>query len=315
MKKCPFCNAELEENARFCLYCMASLDEKSVISAKSKKKSAWLLFAAVLTVIVTAVVICISASRGNNPSESGLPQESLSSEGESSQQSVASDTNTDVGNTENTRGEASNVSSIETSVDTGAETSIDTSTETSGDTSVDTSVDTSGGDNEGAGTNMPQPLQPIVYKYRDAILSDEMYNKHSLLENAVTITGVETVSENGVYVIPDTIDGKKVVAIASFAFCDEKIKDSVKTVIVPESVKNIHNYAFSACSNMTDLYLCGEAVAGSHNLWIPPKDKQNQSITIHCSETCHDRNLRKHKNNILYSYEGLAKYEEWNGWE
>ena len=38
MKKCPFCGADIEESARFCLYCMQSLTEKEQIPPHPKKK-------------------------------------------------------------------------------------------------------------------------------------------------------------------------------------------------------------------------------------------------------------------------------------
>ena len=33
MKKCPFCGENIEDNAKFCIYCMTSLDEKTKIAA------------------------------------------------------------------------------------------------------------------------------------------------------------------------------------------------------------------------------------------------------------------------------------------
>ena len=38
MKKCPYCGAEIEESARFCLYCMQSLTEKEQIPTHQKKR-------------------------------------------------------------------------------------------------------------------------------------------------------------------------------------------------------------------------------------------------------------------------------------
>lgn len=59
MKKCPFCKADIEDNARFCLYCMKPLNEKEVIPPPQRKKPWWLLAVAVLmlTVLITAVVM------------------------------------------------------------------------------------------------------------------------------------------------------------------------------------------------------------------------------------------------------------------
>ncbi len=38
MKLCPNCKAEMDDNARFCLCCMTSLDEKELISPSVRKK-------------------------------------------------------------------------------------------------------------------------------------------------------------------------------------------------------------------------------------------------------------------------------------
>ena len=37
MKKCPFCDADIEDSARFCLYCMRPLTEKEQIFEKACK--------------------------------------------------------------------------------------------------------------------------------------------------------------------------------------------------------------------------------------------------------------------------------------
>ncbi len=41
--KCPYCGAELQENARFCLYCMKSLQDKQTIETPRVKKWRWLI--------------------------------------------------------------------------------------------------------------------------------------------------------------------------------------------------------------------------------------------------------------------------------
>ena len=56
MKKCPFCGADIEENAQFCLYCMTSLTEKEQILVHKKKKPQGLL---ILAAIVGAAVILL----------------------------------------------------------------------------------------------------------------------------------------------------------------------------------------------------------------------------------------------------------------
>lgn len=54
MKKCPFCGADIEDSARFCLYCMQSLTKKEQILLRKKKKPQWLL---IIAAIVAAIVL------------------------------------------------------------------------------------------------------------------------------------------------------------------------------------------------------------------------------------------------------------------
>lgn len=59
MKKCPFCGADIEKSARFCLYCMQSLTEKEQIITHQKKKPQWFMIIAaiVMPILVFAVVL------------------------------------------------------------------------------------------------------------------------------------------------------------------------------------------------------------------------------------------------------------------
>ena len=60
MKKCPFCKADIEDNARFCLYCMKPLNEKEVIPPPQRKKPWWLLaVVGLLLVLLIATVVML----------------------------------------------------------------------------------------------------------------------------------------------------------------------------------------------------------------------------------------------------------------
>ncbi len=55
MKTCPSCQAQIEDDARFCLYCMTSLDNKETVGStakRSKQPFIWLSASAVLCIIV-----------------------------------------------------------------------------------------------------------------------------------------------------------------------------------------------------------------------------------------------------------------------
>ena len=67
MKKCPFCGAEIEESARFCLYCMQSLTKKEQILPHQRKKTPWVL---ILSAVIAALLISVTALLvGKLPSE------------------------------------------------------------------------------------------------------------------------------------------------------------------------------------------------------------------------------------------------------
>ena len=70
MKKCPFCGANIEDSARFCLYCMHSLTEKEQIFPQPKKKlQRWLTVAAIVAILLVLVMMWFLIQSG---SENGI---------------------------------------------------------------------------------------------------------------------------------------------------------------------------------------------------------------------------------------------------
>ena len=51
MKNCPYCNAQIEEEARFCLYCMSPLTPRTALKP-AKQKKRWLLPAALILLVL-----------------------------------------------------------------------------------------------------------------------------------------------------------------------------------------------------------------------------------------------------------------------
>ncbi len=133
--------------------------------------------------------------------------------------------------------------------------------------------------------------------------SDDFYPLSLKTDGAIVITGVKQTVSDGIYEIPQTIDGKIVVAVMPQAFT--AVNKTVKQVILPASVKTVWNYAFEKCSNLTHVYLRGKAIyiEGQAFEGVP-------RFTLHCSADCSDRNFRYYKN-IAPNYG--AVYEEWNG--
>ena len=359
MKKCPFCKAEIEENASFCLYCMSELEEKHIIIAKKNSNRILISGICILAILIVSILFFLFSDRSGE-NESSIPSYTETIEDNSEPNSYTSEYET-LENTENditeyessvaesesesnTSDIVSNETTVDINIDTSEETILDHSSQTSTSTNLenneseeniivedssveDTSIEDSSVEDSSTESNYEnnestsQTNQEIKYKYRNSVHGDEVNGygiSASYIENGITIIGVETVSENGVYVIPETIDGKKVIAIASNAFCEEHIKNTVKKVVVPKTVVGIQNYAFSDCYNMIDLYIQGESVAGWPDLFFPTLEKANGTITLHASKTCNDRNFNTFASVYSYyaltcGYELVWKFEEWDG--
>lgn len=73
MKLCPNCKAQLDDHARFCLYCMTSLEEKEQIPPPvlPKRRWPWVLL---LCLPVLAVLLLILRNGMGTPPETPLPQ-------------------------------------------------------------------------------------------------------------------------------------------------------------------------------------------------------------------------------------------------
>ena len=233
MKKCPFCKADIDENARFCIFCMNSLEERNITEVKKNNKKRQIIILSALLVLVFALLtLCIAFIGGNGGEDSEVPF-------------------------------------------------------------------------------FKQDMSHI-FTYRDAVPQDDVNANESIVTDGIVITGVKEPRADGLYVIPETIDGKKVMAIGEYAFADESVRDTVVTVVIPETVKNLHSYCFYKCNNFTDVYILTDALAGSGALFYR-NGFENMPITVHSSAECHDRDLRTYK--AICEFYGQGTFVEWDGGE
>ena len=78
------------------------------------------------------------------------------------------------------------------------------------------------------------------------------YFTYTIQDNSVTITGLSGSASIQEAVIPDTIEGKPVTAIAASAFSG---RSTITRIVIPSTVTSIGNSAFRSCSTLTDINL------------------------------------------------------------
>ncbi len=315
MKKCPFCKADIEDNARFCLYCMKPLNEKEIISPPQKKKQWWWLFVVVFVVLALVHLIPKNqnvpqkeaadgessfSTQTTGPETTGSAQDSQSEDDASSEDTDGENTQQPLGTTGTNQTpvqkQAEDTKPITTPTpSTQPETPTQNTTppaEPEG-----TTEETTGETTEDTTQPEPQPTS-AAYNYRTARAGDDFNANYTNAGSDIVITGVSRQSSSGIYDIPAYIDGKKVIAIMANTFYGS----NAKVVYIPVTVKTIWNYAFNGCS-LTDVYFLGNAVYAENKAF-------SGSFTIHCSASCSDRNFRYYKD-CAQNYG--ASWDEWNG--
>jgi len=76
MKNCPYCKAKIEDDARFCLYCMRPLIEKEIIAPRVRRSHSWMIAVAIAVLLLAAAILLHAFMRSTpeNPSLN-VPQE------------------------------------------------------------------------------------------------------------------------------------------------------------------------------------------------------------------------------------------------
>lgn len=367
MKKCPFCKAEIEENARFCLYCMKPLAEKEVVSpVREKRQLIWLLpFLTIFLILgVLAAILLLGNPRSDPPmADTTAPITVTDPENPSAPEETVSPTVTDPTEESEPPAEDDPTQGTEPPVEDDPTPPVtedppcthnyllqteEKPTCTQGgsrylvcseceDVKVEKSPAsghrfndatcelpktcmvcqvTEGsalghsykdntcmrcGDKQATDTE-PDVNPGVSYQYHLAEAEDLGLSSYQHENNDIVITGVCGENPTGEYTIPSYIDGKRVVAIMPDAF----MGTNATKVMLGSTIQIIRPYAFSDCADLTDIYFSGEYL----NVWpnaFPYTNSLQKPLTIHCSATCHDAEMR------LYKNMANINWEEWNG--
>lgn len=289
MKKCPKCGANIQDNARFCLYCMTSFEEKKPVENEKEKNKRWIYFiTAVLVVALLFSAIFIFAPKNNKSNNSNnysipLPSDTTSSKN--------NDTSSNEDNNDNKVNDTTPPND-----NAGGQNNTN-----------DTPNNGNNAENDDITNNTQNNCQP-KYTYVEATFENTYptgYSSAYAPENAIVITKVDYIEPSGNYVIPETIDGKKVAAIMPLAFSDA----SVKSVTLPSTVRTIWSNAFKNCYNLTDVYIKSTVIAIYEDAF-PETTIRNNKLTLHCKRDCRNFDFYYYRN-IADRYS--ADYIEWNG--
>lgn len=319
IKKCPHCGAEIEEQARFCLYCMTSLDEKEVLAPKPSKKRWWIYGSAVLLALLLILgLVLLLVPPKTPPTEEKQPNSSESAPeappvndeaGSSSELPDASVNNTPDTPTDQPPETPVVPGTVGGTPATGGEEkpTVDGEEEPVVDETEEPVVD----EEEKPAEPPQKPVaSAVVYQSRAAQYGKDDYKVTTNVDDCVVITGIVTPAADGIYRIPATIDGKEVIAICAEAFYASGCAQGVKEVYIPAGLRTLWNDAFLGCYNLEGVYLYGNSVYIDPQAF-PSLEKRNKTITIHCAYDCSNRDFHYYRN-IAESYFN-ARYEEWNG--
>lgn len=318
MKNCPYCKAEIEDNARFCLYCMRSLNEKTAAAPLRKHRPWYLLILGVLLLGAVAVVLLL-------PKGNSTPISSSAPSGQLLQQSAATESTgtlvqiPDSSPTEDTTVPTEEVilpedpqpqeTPVSTKpVATKPPETVPTTTPTTAPTTEPTTEPTTAPSNDPY-ANFTKPQVAGTGKGFEYVLAApwaledvDYVNTNGDIAISRILNGWDDVVR-----IPSYIDGRKVVATRLH------YPPGATTFYVPSTVKFIgqgdpflldwDESPFEYATSLQHLYLEGNNTHFDISL-LP------EGVTLHCSAKAKNRHGQYYKD-IAADY-GVI-WEEWNG--
>lgn len=303
MKNCPFCKAEIQDNARFCLYCMTPLNQKEVIIPQKKRLLRWPF--AVVGVLLVVLVILLWGIQDKKPD--------ASLENTDPPSTVTQSTTLPSSNTEETPS-------------TGAPVENPSPEPTDGPTDETTEIPEPEPkpepepepepESEPEPEPEPKPVIPenlpdnqwadqetgAIYQFRPAVQTDVLGASYQVTDDDIVLEKLVQTSITKEYRIPSHINGKKVISIGEKAFLGVT---AITIVYLPETVISLGDWAFWK-SHLRHLFFPGAFLATgncSYDAFL---------VTVYCAEFCHNQK------GTLYSDErpddGSLGYRTWWAW-
>ena len=289
MKQCPFCETAIEENARFCLYCMSPLTEKVPVGhTKRKSKRWWVILAAVfvLSVFVTVLLLPPRPAPKNEEfpaaATTATTTRMATTTAENPVSAVATTNGTTTTNPTPTTPATSSTTTTTTTVPT---TTTYSTTSTTSSTSVTVGTTT---------TTVPQETvttESLTWYYRAATAADYDAAQNGVaMADAIVVIGFDRIPQNGVYVVPATIDGKTVVGMdmtqaRGLAFDSSSVRRTVKALYLPPAVTTLADDLLAECIYLSDLYVAGSELYLTPSA-LPSSAARLQPLTLHTPLTC-----------------------------
>ena len=134
-------------------------------------------------------------------------------------------------------------------------------------------------------------IPPVVWEYRGATLEEYAFEQPGIPRSkAITITGVKGLSEDGTYVIPQTINGMTVVAIAmDWTMAASWRVETVKKLYLPPTLTFFLHWGYNGihnCYYLTDIYIAADQISIS-KANLPDQLKNGTVLTVHCADSCY----------------------------